>query len=403
MMPPASSLKDLLGAACAWIMTLNLGSNVIKHGGAFAQDSDSTSIFINGNLARVLLASYKITGNKEHLAEGMRWCDSFVGMQHTARTHDGSDEGGWWDTGYNTLYIADTGTAVTTLALCYDLGRNATHLRALRRFDTFVRHGVDKTPQCTPVPGYPLPPKPHPANCSYDSGLGEVTDTWIIGSGADKGALGDGYYKGRLNLPAYTISTALTGGVFNAEMSAIDPSGKPQYEATARGAVGWLLRVLQPNGTIPYEIYPPSTIDHTYQCISYSTESFVDLRLRFGAGVEPQLSKLATTIEYMLAKQAADPSGALLPMGPKFPDVTTGEVYRSPRAASLLQFWHQQIKPDARIPDALDKYFTSWLGSDAGKRAEGFCSWAISTGFIALAAADLIQPWSTFAAAPPAA
>lgn len=83
----------LLANITAWIMTLGIGTNNIS-----APDISPyhSSIFINSNLARVLLASYKLTGNKTHLSEGLRWCDSFVAAQVTATTHDGKDVGGWW-------------------------------------------------------------------------------------------------------------------------------------------------------------------------------------------------------------------------------------------------------------------------------------------------------------------
>ena len=63
---PSASLKPLLASIAAWIMTLDLGSNEINS--AIAVDSCNTSIFINGNLARVLLASHRITGDEKHLA-----------------------------------------------------------------------------------------------------------------------------------------------------------------------------------------------------------------------------------------------------------------------------------------------------------------------------------------------
>jgi hypothetical protein len=39
-----------------------------------------------------------------------------VALQYDAETSTGK-AGGYWDTGYETIYIADTGTAVTVLVL----------------------------------------------------------------------------------------------------------------------------------------------------------------------------------------------------------------------------------------------------------------------------------------------
>ena len=111
-------------------------------------------------------------------------------------------------------YIADTGTAVTALALCYDVASTAAgragggsprhaaraqqYLSHLSAFDTFVRRGVKATPQCTFKPG-----------CAYDGSSpprGETCPGWI---NATTGALGDGYYKGRINTePCVVIAGA---------------------------------------------------------------------------------------------------------------------------------------------------------------------------------------------------
>ena len=107
---PSSSLKPLLASIAAWIMTLDLSSNEINS--AIATDSCNTSIFINGNLARVLLASHRITGDATHRDEGLKWCDTLVSLQVPAKTHDGLATGGWWNTGYDDLFIADTGTCL---------------------------------------------------------------------------------------------------------------------------------------------------------------------------------------------------------------------------------------------------------------------------------------------------
>ena len=43
-------------------------------------------IFINGNMARLLLAAHSITGNASYLDQGLGWCDSFVRLKHTIVT-----------------------------------------------------------------------------------------------------------------------------------------------------------------------------------------------------------------------------------------------------------------------------------------------------------------------------
>lgn len=128
---------------------------------------------------------------------------------------------------------------------------------------------------------------------------------------------------------------------------------------------------------------------HEYQSITYSAEAFIDLHLRFGKAAMPKLTQLRSTIDFLLTKQGA--SGALLPDG------TEGEIDRSARAASLLQWWAMNVDPtNATITTALSRYLVDWLQSDEGAAKEGVASRALSSGFIGLVAADLIQPWATF-------
>jgi hypothetical protein len=103
----------------------------------------------------------------------------------------------------------------------------------------------------------------------------------------------------------------------------------------------------------------------------------------------PELKSLKNTIEYLLRMQGAN--GALLPNG------STGEIRRSARAVSLLHWWYSSVDPtDERVARAVSKYTVDWLQSDEGAKAEGVAEMSLSSGFIGLAVADLIKPWSTF-------
>ena len=151
----------------------------------------------------------------------------------------------------------------------------------------------------------------------------------------------------------------------------------------------WLLRKQSANGTIPYIISPPDPNPHEYQSITYSAEAFVDLHLRFGSAAMPLLLQLNSTVAFLLAKQGA--TGALLPDG------TRGEIDRSARATTLLQWWYMNVEPsNERLAHAVSRYVVSWLQSEEGAAKEGVAARALSSGFIGLVAADLIQPWATF-------
>jgi hypothetical protein len=106
-------LLHLLKEISEWIISINVGSNDVYSPGpggckSFWCKNFPSYIFINGNMARVLLAAHTITGNQTYLDEGLRWCDSFVRVKHTITTSAasplgmGSNQtgGAWWNTGY---------------------------------------------------------------------------------------------------------------------------------------------------------------------------------------------------------------------------------------------------------------------------------------------------------------
>jgi hypothetical protein len=89
-------LSALLVTIADWIMQSGVGSNQLNNA-TYWDPPDA--IFVNGNLARVLLAAGKITGRVEYGAEGLQWCDAFVTVQQQIATSTGLP-GGYWDTGY---------------------------------------------------------------------------------------------------------------------------------------------------------------------------------------------------------------------------------------------------------------------------------------------------------------
>ena len=373
----SEKLKPLLRNISDWILLdTSLPTNNLTN----TSDTLTTSIFINGNLARVLLAASRIfaadapSAASAYRRTGLAWCDTLVDLQHDADTYDGRRAtAGWWDTGYSDLYIADTGTAVTCLALCHDLSPRPQYMKAMLKFSEFVVNGTRTTPKCD-----------FKAGCDYDPNGNdtEVTRTWLVGDGS----LGDGYYMGSLNLPSYTIATATTGGAFFAEMHAL--TGREDFGAMAGAASAWLVKHIQANGTIPYYIYPPTTVPHEYQCISYSAEAIVDADLR--GLLDPTLDVFGPAkrmVKYLISQQ--QPSGELLD-----PSVASfGEQQRSPRAMSVLQ-WYVSRTGDSAAEAALERY-TNFLQKSAFG-GYGVNQYALVTGFVGLGLADLIQPWSTF-------
>ena len=206
-------LVPYLTNLCEWIMTLDVGSGRLK-----ITNDTQWSVFINGNLARTLLAAHKITTNSAYLNEALRWCDTFVEQQRPVTTARGEQAGYWADAGATgNIYLADGGTAATALAV---ISRHADRVRqqryraAMERYSLFVRHGCREDPQGQGRAGSP---------------------GWVVASGSDPGALGCGYYRGHLSTAPYIISTAVNAGAFHALLYSL--TDDPTYARLSSGAV----------------------------------------------------------------------------------------------------------------------------------------------------------------------
>ena len=366
--PP--SPRTLLASAVDWIIRLpGLPSNNVSENG----HSLATSIFINGNLARALLASSRVTGDAGTATPGLAWCDALTAAQQPVATSTGHN-GGWWDTGYNELFLADTGTAVVAAELCWLLSppgaRRDTWAAALTRYTNFVVDG------CATAP----------ADGHYGANCPPVGTGWLL----PDGSLGDGYYERRLNNFSYTIATATTGSAFLPLWAALPVPDHgvlpvPALQATALSAVRWIVGNRSADGRIPYIITPPDRQDHDLQSITYSAESFV-VMARLSPAARRELASLNSTAAWLISTQNADGSWGNAS--------NLGEVERSPRAVSLLQWFADTYRPanEPAIRSAIDNWLT-WVAAGANGL---FNNSTLFQGFAALALADLAAPEATY-------
>ena len=203
-------LKDL----CDWTLTLDVGSGALKN----TKDTP-WSIFINGNLARVLMAGYQITRNQAYLDEALRWADTFVQQQRIVITSAGEEGGYWADAGpTGNIYFGDAGTAATALAMACRFAppaRQQIYQRAMDRYVRFVRQGSIDDPQA--------------------KGRGATT-TWFVEDPAAQGAIGTGYYKGHLSKhPTHRGHGDHRGRLFLAILRADAPAGDRPGSLGGRG------------------------------------------------------------------------------------------------------------------------------------------------------------------------
>ncbi|MBN2310609.1 MAG: hypothetical protein JXR94_16675 [Candidatus Hydrogenedentes bacterium] len=365
---PAVGMREPLAAyfddLCAWIMGLDVGSNQLK-----GTKDTATSIFINGNFARVLMASCRITGNQAHLDEALRWGDTFCSIQQRTESSKGGEAGFWPDCGpQGNIYFGDAGTAAHALAALHREAapeRQATYRAAMERMARFVIDGCPHDPQ----------------------GAGrDATPTWIIRDGNDAGAIGCGYYRGKLSTEPYTIATATTGTAFFSELFAI--TGDPEYKGIATRAVKWLLRSRNDDGEIPYTLAGQTLDSWPLDTMSYCTEAFIAAdRLLDDDALRTALHReLAPSVQWLLAGQNPDGSWGAL---------RSADQQRSPRAVSLLVWALRWIEPKEPVTDAIRRYCAFLLDAKNSK-AYGVKELVRTTGFVGLALADMLKPDSTF-------
>jgi hypothetical protein len=362
--PLRSQLLGYHADLCEWVMALDVGSGMLK-----GTKDTAWSIFINGNLARVLMAGARLHAQPAYAEEALRWCDTFVRQQQRVETSTGAEGGYWGDHGpTGNLYLADSGTAATALAVACRRGegeRRVAYLAALQRFAAFVHSGCRVDPQ----------------NQKRQASTG-----WVLRDGKDRGALGCGYYNGHLSTAPYTIATAVNGGAFMSTLYAL--TGEAQYRDTAVGAVRWLLANRLPDGQLPYLLDGTRSTEWPLDTITYGTEALVAvpthvndpaLEAEIGRGITP-------IVEWLLQKQ--NPDG---PWGV----ARSQDQQRSPGVVTLLAWYYRNVVPEPRVAKAIRAYCL-YLLDPANSAAYGVKDLVRTTGFVGLTVAELLEPGTTF-------
>jgi hypothetical protein len=364
--PNQADLETYLNDLCDWTLTLDVGSGALKN----TKDT-AWSIFINGNLARVLMAGYQITGNQAYLDEALRWADTFVQQQRIVITSTGEEGGYWADAGpTGNIYFGDAGTAAAALAMACRFAtpaRQQIYQRAMDRYVRFVRQGSIEDPQA--------------------KGRGAAT-SWFVDAPAAKGAIGTGYYKGHLSKHPYTVATATTAAAFFAQYFAL--TRRPEIAAEAAAAAAWLISIQNAEGGIPYIIDGTSEMFWPLAVMTYCGEGFIGVhtlvddaasRERIARGVKP-------SIEWLLKTQNADGTWG---------EARSQDQQRSPGVLSLLNWYYTKVERDERVRAAVDKY-VAFLLDPSNSRVHGVKELVRTTGFVGLGVAEVLRPGITFQA-----
>jgi len=316
------------------------------------------AIFVEGYNQRTLLGLHEITGERRYLDHVRKWVHQLLAAQAPA---------GFWGTGYRTVYLADTGSALGLFINFYKFATPAERKRidaALERYVELVLVRGDSAGK----------PFVHP-----EGSLG-------VGFTSYK----DGKAKGDLNKP-YTISTALTGAEIFAALYYV--TGKERYKQIAIRACDWLLDTMAPSGQIPYYIDDWNRGRKNKQWIwerwpydtsAYCGEGFIAawtyidekaFRGSLARRVRPH-------IEWLLRTQNDDGSWA---------KKGSGDQLRSHGVVNLLLWYHEKIQRDPRIANAIRRYYLLLLDEDRS-RYLNVPGNGIATSLAGRALVEIIKP-----------
>ncbi len=359
-----SRLTSLLKDICDWTVSVDLGSGELK-----INDRRRTSIFINSNLARVLLAGYEVLGEERYLREALRWFDHMVDLQQLTLSTAGDTVGYWGDfSPQGNIYLGDAGTSATALAGAVrfaDSERKKRYLRCMELYARFVQYGCADDPQ--------------------GRGRGGSSG-WIIADGPDRGAIGAGYYRGQLSTAPYTISTSVTGAGFFSALFTL--TKEPQYMRIAEDAGRWLMQQREPDGYMPYVLHEELLESWPVNTMSYYSDGLVGLYRRSdNVQLKQEIAKTITrNIQWLLNRQREDGTWGSM----RSPD-----QQRSQGAIHLMILYYSEISPEKLVLAGIEKNYQFFL-NPRNVRRFGVMELPISTGFVGLALAEILEPGITY-------
>ncbi len=357
-------LLNYLESICQWAIDSDLKSGELK-----ITAKRRTSVFINSNLARILVAGYDLTGKQEYLDEAIRWFDLLVELQQPATTADGKKAGWWGDFSPDgNIYFGDAGTSATALAgvIRYvDGERRDKYMNALELYANFVRFGSDKDPQ--------------------DKGR-SGSNGWIIQDGEEKGAVGCGYYRNELSEYPYTISTSVTGAAFFSCMYEL--TGNNEYQEIAENAVKWLLKKRTPFGEFLYILHQKQLDEWPLDTMSYVADGVVGAYMRsnnqeFKTMVEKQIAR---SVQWLLVGQNKDGVWG---------ELRSEDQQRSQGVLNLIVWYYHDVTKYKEVKKMVQANYNFFLDADNSK-AFGVKELPITTGFVGLGIAEVLEPGVTY-------
>ncbi len=285
-------------------------------------------IFVEGYDYRTLLALYEITGKQVYLDAARKGADNLLKKQQPY---------GHWGTGYGSIYLADTGSALGLFINLYQFATPQERKKideAFRRYCEMVLEKGDGTGK----------PFVHEEGC-MGIGFRNIKDGKVVGP---------------MNHP-YTISTSLSGAELFAALYYMH--GNEKYKQIATKAADWLLATRNDEGVFPYIIddWDPNRAkiwkNYLYGSSTYTGEGLIAawtylddpaLRKRIEKTMEPHIG-------WLLRTQNTDGSWGK--------DKTFNST-RGHGVINVLSWYYNHVKKDPRVAEAVRRYYLLFLDND---------------------------------------
>ena len=337
------------------------------------EKSHEPVIFIGGYYMRTLVAGYEIFGNRQYLNTAVAYADSLLKKQMP---------NGFWPSGYGTVYLADTGSALGLFIALYnhvDAHRQKEYLHAVELYtNSLEKDGMIHK------------------NGALGTGWRHVKDDVMTDPIRDQ----------------YTLSTALTGGEVFTWMYHV--TGQNQYREVSYRALKWVLSTMRSDGNIPHILAmdnanwnkrgnPKADYNlwqkQTYGTAAYVGEGILSFALHCGDPAwSAWIGKTAKpNIEFLLRTQL--PNGTWSQESQDSWDRT-----RSPGIVNYLIWYYEHVDHDPRVAQAVRRFDAFIVNPEDGKsygllndgavpRARGEANaFNTATSLTARAVAGIISP-----------